>query len=159
MTGMEGFNVYILDWPESDADNYVLEDGVQGVNWCKLPIPKGIQMSIDQDGMSVSYFGGDGYLFRYDKTKGIIRIRAWVESRAEVGYVYKFISKRQSAGASPDYLVVFFAANDQLPAYDYDGTDKNGVFRGWFRKIPLINWIENEDKVFEIQTEFHIVWS
>lgn len=159
VTALTVMNVYILDWSAADADDYDLDGETEGTDYCKIPIPKMINMRASQDGTSIAFFGGDGYLFRYDRTKRIISITGKVGTRTELGYIDKFFSTRQGAGSDPDYLVAKFATSDYLPAYNYDGTDMNGVFRGWFKIIPLSNWNSDDSQVHTIQIEFHVVWS
>jgi len=120
--------------------------------------PESFTKGMTQDGKKTIYYGGGGFFFRYDKMKEAITAKGFVDTEAKAAYWDKFFHTRQSAGANPDYFVYKLDTSKYLPFYDYNGTDKVGVGRGWFRDCK-VSYIADDNNKYPIQIKFDVVWS
>lgn len=157
-TALTAGRIYILDWSSSDADSYDLDGKTEGTNYVSMKIPDSFMKKMDQEGKKSIYYGGGGFFFRYDKMKESVTAKGSVLSLAQAEKWDKFFHVRQGAGTSADYFVWYRGTSDYLPFHNYDGTDKNGVGRGWFSGCK-IQYTMDENMEFPIQIKFDIVWS
>ena len=149
--------LYILTASATSAGAANVSGQTNGNSYTKV-ILENIRDDNKQDGQKNIYYGGAGYFFRYDKTTEIVRAKGYTTTRAGAKACKRFINKRQSAGNKPDYITYRYSSTEAFPFYNYDGTDKYGVGRGWLKSLRP-QFTTDENQVYPVDLEFHVVWS
>lgn len=157
--------IWLFDYDSGVAgsgDDFDTNTKSPGADYCYLKMVRQ-QEALTQDGLKQMYWGDSGetspgYFIRYNKKEQILAIMGFVEGRTELGYVKEWFNKTMDNDESSDYICIKYADGDYYPFYD-DNRDPYEYAKGWCRRLPNILWTGDEENlIYYIQIEFHVVF-
>lgn len=157
-TALTAGYIYVLNWlaTSGDPENYDLDDGTEGEDYCRFKIPMAIMNSIDSIGEITTLLGGKGHVFKEDSQLEVIGVDGEVETRADLLKIKTYQNISKSSTNAIDYLVIKYGTNDYFPFVDEDHAAQEYA-RGWFKTIQRLTWSEDTNLINDISIRFNVV--